>query len=65
MTSDNRTPNNELEISLYLPEHIRTAINQKDMQLLIQALDANVSTFLEDPARYRQILEQAIPRKKG
>ena len=65
VTSDNRNPNNELEIALYLPEHIRTAINPRDMQLLIQALDANVSTFLEDPARYRQILEQSIPRKKG
>lgn len=65
VTSDNRSPNNELEIALYLPEHIKNAINPRDMQLLIQALDANVSTFLEDPARYRQILEQAIPRKKG
>mgnify|MGYP001721516931 CR=1 FL=1 len=65
VTSDNRKPNNELEIALYLPEHIKNAINPRDMQLLIQALDANVTTFLEDPARYRQILEQAIPRKKG
>lgn len=65
VTSDNRSPNNELEIALYLPEHIKNAINPRDMQLLIQALDANVTTFLEDPARYRQILEQAIPRKKG
>ena len=64
-TSDGRTPKRELEIALYLPEHILNAINPGDIQLLIQALDANVSTFLEDPARYRQILEQAIPRKKG
>ena len=64
-TSDGRTPKRELEIALYLPEHILNAINPQDMQLLIQALDANVSTFLEDPTKYRQILEQAIPRKKG
>ena len=65
VTSDNRSPSNELEIALYIPEHIRNAINPRDMQMLIQALDANVSTFLEDPAKYRQILEQSIPRKKG
>ena len=65
VTSDNRSPSNELEIALYLPEYIRNAINPRDMQMLIQALDANVSTFLEDPAKYRQILEQSIPRKKG
>lgn len=65
VTSDNRSPSNELEIALYLPEHIRNAINPRDMQMLIQALDANISTFLENPTKYRQILEQSIPRKKG
>lgn len=65
VTSDNRKPTNELEIALYIPDHIRNLINPRDMQMLIQALDANVSTFLESPTNYRKILEQSIPRKKG
>lgn len=65
VTSDNRKPTNELEIALYIPDHIRNLISPRDMQLLIQALDANVTTFLQNPTNYRQILEQAIPRKKG
>lgn len=65
VTSDNRKPTNELEIALYIPDHIRNLINPRDMQMLIQALEANVSTFLESPTNYRKILEQSIPRKKG
>ena len=56
------TPDDTLEISIYIPEKYREQFTAYELQELSKALDKNISTFLENPEGYIQMLH---PDEKG
>ena len=56
------TPEDTLEISIYIPEKYRSQFTPTELQELSKALDTNISAFLENPESYIQMLH---PDEKG
>lgn len=56
------SPDDTLEINIYIPEKYRQQFTPYELQELSKALDKNISAFLENPEGYIQMLH---PDEKG